>query len=112
MELDTQTPRTYTREERAEWVRRYRASGMGLKRFAAEHGLKLLQLHYWVYPKGASKRKRAAKTTPVFQEIPLAQALGGANWDAEVSLRDGTVARFRAGTDAAWMKSLLEALHP
>jgi transposase-like protein len=45
---DTRQQHAFTPEVRAEWVRRYRASGLGLKRFAAENGLEPLQLHYWV----------------------------------------------------------------
>jgi hypothetical protein len=48
-------------------VARYRASGLGLKRFAAEHSLAPGQLHYWVYAPGAVSQGTAV--APVFQEV-------------------------------------------
>lgn len=50
----THQQQAFTPEQHAEWVRRYRASGQGLKRFAAENGIQPLRLHYWVYPKRSS----------------------------------------------------------
>ena len=44
----------------------YRASGLGLKRFAAEHGLKVGQLHYWVYD--GRKPRVAEAAAPLFRE--------------------------------------------
>ncbi|MCP5518017.1 MAG: hypothetical protein H7A45_12265 [Verrucomicrobiales bacterium] len=49
MKDDAKGKGVVSRVQRARWVARYRASGMGLKRFAAEHRLPPGQLHYWVY---------------------------------------------------------------
>jgi len=36
-------------EESKEWVKRYRHSGMSVRRFAEENEIKLSQLNYWIY---------------------------------------------------------------
>ena len=106
------SPKEYSFQERAEWVSRYRASGIGLKRFAAANGLKLLQLHHWVYGKRSSAAKRLKTHLPAFREIRVAECLGAVPWSAEIGLRDGTVVRFRVDADPAWAAALLGALHP
>ena len=97
------------RGERARWVERYRASGLGLKRFAAEHGLKPGQLHYWVYTPGpASAAERGA---PVFQELRLTGSVtspGG--WAAEVVLPNDFTVRLREGAAPEWAGALVQAL--
>ena len=95
--------------ERARWVGRYRASGLGLKRFAEQHGLSVGRLHYWVY--GSSPGRAAKASAPVFQEVRLpGAAFTPAAWSAEVGLPDGTTVRLARGTDAGWMEALVECL--
>lgn len=95
--------------ERARWVRRYRTSGLGLKRFAQQHGLKAGRLHYWVY--GQDEPKVAEPPAAVFQEVRLPTTLATpASWSAEVGLPDGTTVRLVGGTDVAWTLSLIESL--
>ena len=95
--------------ERARWVERYRASGLGLKCFAAEHGLKPGQLHYWVYAPGSGSPTETV--APVFQEVRLTG--GGASaggWAAEVRLPDGVTVRLREGAAPGWAGALVAAL--
>jgi hypothetical protein len=97
------------RGERARWVERYRASGLGLKRFAAEHGLKPGQLHYWVYTPGPASA--AAGGAPVFQELRLTGSVtspGG--WAAEIVLLSGLTVRLRDGAASEWVGALVQAL--
>ncbi len=90
-------------------MERYRASGLGLKRFAAEHGLQPGQLHYWVYTPGpASAAERGA---PVFQELRLTGSVtspGG--WAAEIVLLSGVTVRLREGAAPEWAGALVQAL--
>jgi hypothetical protein len=98
-----------SRAERVRWVERYRASGLGLKRFAAEHGLQPGQLHYWAYTPGPVPA--AEPGAPVFQEVRLTG--GGASvggWAAEVVLPSGFTVRLRQGTAPGWAGALVEAL--
>ena len=98
--------------ERARWVREYRASGKGLKRFADEHGLSAGQLHYWVY--GGCVAKVTRSVAPVFQEVVLPAAMSAkqADWEAEIALTDGTRIRLSRGVDVAWAANLVKSLRP
>ena len=98
-----------SRSERARWVARYRASGLGLKRFAAEHGLPPGQLHYWVYAPGPVAA--TAGGTPVFQEVRWPESLTHpVGWAAEIVVSSGATVRLREGTAPAWAGALLQAL--
>lgn len=97
------------RSERARWVARYRASGLGLKRFAAAHGLAPGQLHYWVYAAGAAAH--GAAVAPVFQEVRLSGSVTSpSGWAAEVMLSSGATVRLREGTAPSWAGALIQAL--
>jgi len=95
--------------ERARWVAEYRASGLGLKQFAHENGLKESQLHYWVY--GAGRKRGADDAKPVFREVMIPSALSMAPaWSAEIALPDGLRVRLSPGADVAWVCTLVESL--
>jgi transposase-like protein len=106
-----------TPEEIAAILTRYRASGLGLERFAREHGIPPGRLHYWLYQKqsGEGSRRRTQPTqpalTPVFQEIQLAarpESVG--TWAAEVCLPRGVAVRFSPAATAQWIGSVVQAL--
>ncbi len=101
------------REERARWVRRYRESGVGLKRFAEQQGLRYSQLHYWIYGGQARARRRTAVepagSGPVFREL-IVPARSEREWAAEISLPDGTRLRLGHGADPVWVGALLDQL--
>lgn len=95
--------------ERARWIGRYRASGLGLKRFAERHGLSPGQLHYWVYQ--SPKREKPSTSVPMFQEVRLSAPTTAAGaWSAEVGLPDGTTVRLVRGVDVEWTQALVECL--
>ena len=96
-----------SREERAKWVKRYRESGLGLKDFAAEHGLKAGRLHYWVY--AAEPAPVAEAMAPVFREVRLAGSATATSvpWAAEVVLPSGIMLRLREGTEPGWAGALV-----
>lgn len=95
--------------ERARWVQQYRASGLGLRQFAERHGLRVGQLHYWVYQ---SRERRVTKAPrPVFQEVRWPAAVATpVSWSAEVGLPNGTTVRVVQGTDVTWALALVECL--
>lgn len=98
-----------SRSERARWVARYRASGLGLKRFAVEHGLSPGQLHYWVYAPGPVPTAEAG--APVFQEVRLSGSVTSpSGWAAEIVLSSGATVRLREGAAADWAGALIQAL--
>lgn len=98
--------------ERARWVRRYRESGLGMKRFAEEQGLRPTQLHYWIYGSRHSGRGSVVEepvAEPVFREYVVPRGLVG-DWNAEIALSDGTSLRLGRGADPAWVGALLDQL--
>jgi hypothetical protein len=101
-------------EEIAATIARYRASGLGLHRFAREQGISPSRLHYWVYHRKRGGRKAGlAKpaVAPVFQEIQLtARSESSGGWAAEVGLPGGRVVRFSASASAQWIGSIVQAL--
>jgi transposase-like protein len=95
--------------ERVRWVRRYRTSGLGLKRFAQRYGLNAGQLHYWVY--GLDQSKVPEPPAPVFREVRLPTTVRTSSaWSAEVGLAEGTTVRLVGGTDLSWTLALIESL--
>jgi hypothetical protein len=98
-------------------ISRYRASGVGVERFARENGLSPGRLHYWVYQKfrGSIKGRRPKGSRvvpgPVFQEVKLsANAAVTENWAAEVIWAGGVSIRFSAAAPPAWIGAVLGAL--
>jgi hypothetical protein len=97
-----------SRTERERWVARYRASGLGLQRFAAEHGLKAGRLQYWVY--GPGPVSHSVAVAPVFEEVRLGESAGSARWAAEILLPGAVTVRLREGPAAEWVGTLVQAL--
>src|SRR6266545_8047563 len=111
MKYNSNHNRVHTQEEISRWVSRYRASGLGLQRFAREHRIPTGRLHYWLYQKHRSKPAAPLSQAPVFQEVKLAACLAPAHsWAAEVSLSTGLAVRFTAAATPAWIGSVVEAL--
>jgi len=134
--------RTFPGEERAEWVSRFRSSGLTQPQFAQAHGLKLGTLQRWLYGRGlipAVKRKsprvgvevggtgptgrtagvlqRNRRLAPKagFQEVAMLPRWSddaSAEWAAEVTWPSGITVRFGARTEAAWIEALLGAVRP
>jgi len=109
-----------SQEEIAAWVERYRASSLGLRRFAEQNSLSVQRLRYWVYckgdPKGAEPEVKvtpvemaAVEVAPVFQEIKLPVSLPQQSWALEVSLPNGVAIRFSNLPKPVWLGSLLKA---
>ena len=104
-------------QEAAAILLRYRASGLGLTRFAREEGIPAGRLHYWLYQKHrAGGRRRSAKgeelvSAPVFQEVKLAGCLPlSSGWAVEISLPNGLITRFNPATSPVWIGAVVQAL--
>ena len=94
-------------------ISRYRISGLGLKRFAREHGISPTRLHYWVYQKSRGKARKACRAvrSPMFQEVKMAAGRPAMpSWAAEISLPTGVAIRFSAAAMPAWIVSVVQAL--
>jgi transposase-like protein len=104
-------------QERAAVVAAYRQSGLGLKRFAREHGIHPGRLHYWVYQKHPAPKPRPsvqklrADRPAVFQELKLQPSSGLLQgWAAEVSLARGLNVRFSGTASPDWIGAVVQAL--
>ena len=98
-------------------VAAYRQSGLSLKKFARERGIRPSRLHYWVYQKSQDAKPRSlpkelpADPTAVFQEVKL--EAGSAllqSWAAEVSLAPGLNVRFSGTARPDWIGAVVQAL--
>lgn len=107
--------RKYSKEEVAEVLARYRASGLTRVRFAQQEGISAGRLHYWVYGRDSS-RSRSSEVVKgsegsVFKEVKVAAVLPGiSRWAAEVSLPRGMAVRFSALSRPEWIGAVVQAL--
>ena len=112
MKNDRRAHRTYTPNEIAAWIRRYRASGVGLPAFAKQHDLPPGRLHYWVYQRRPAPHRQRGQPPTVFQELKLATGIPLSSWAVEISLPAGPVVRFSATATPDWMSAVIQALRP
>ena len=110
-------PLISTSKDMAAVVAAYRRSGLSLKQFARERGVRPTQLHYWVYqkkqaakPRPLVKEPRAARRA-VFQEVKLEAASALLpSWAAELSLARGLNVRFSGTASPEWIGAVIQAL--
>jgi transposase-like protein len=97
------TQRKRTREERAQLVARWKASGNTAREFGVRHGVKSTALYGW-----ARELKKESRS-PAFVEVHVREpeVAGGA---VEVVLANGRVVRVREVVDARVLRSVVEAL--
>jgi transposase-like protein len=91
--------------ERAEWVRRFKQSGLSQQGFAQRHGLKASSLRNWLYKRSAPPRAPRLVELP----NPLSIASPEAS-EAEVLLRSGHRVRLRGAAAGALVQWLGRAL--
>ncbi len=108
-------------EERREWIRKQRASGLSVAQFCRDNGLHEVNFHAWRHrfaklssqsPLGADKRAAGNQKLQAFVQLPLptlAAPASGASW-IEVSLADGLVVRVPASNLAA-LETVLRSLN-
>ena len=127
----------FSREERSQWISRFRSSGLTQAQFAQQHGLKVTTLRKWLYGRGPSlvlkrqpwmvsvgrdashpsgrtaalsHRKPPHAPTATFREVtvpPLGAGPACEGWAAEVTWPSGIRVRLRAGAEAGWIEALL-----
>ena len=96
-----------SKEEQAEWVRRFVESGLSLRKFSAQHALPRMSLWRWV---SRARQEGAAVETAAlagFTEIKFPPALERSDWVVELKLPNGTVLRLAPEVPAALLEQLL-----
>ena len=80
-------------DQRAQWLDRFRRSGLSQEGFARRYGLKVSRLRYWLY----HPRWRRASTSgaPRWQEIRINGWPAMPSWGAEISLPGGCTVRLQ-----------------
>jgi hypothetical protein len=96
------------RNERAEWITRYRSSGLRPAQFSEQYGLKLGTLRRWMQEEGHGSSLSASG----FQELVLPSVAAAGPWAAEVQLPDGVVVRLGVAATPSWIASLLKTVRP
>jgi len=96
-----------TEEEKAEWVRRFRESGLSFRKFSAQHAVPLMSLWRWANQPKDPQGVAASSARPEFEEIKLPASVVRSDWAAELSLPNGTVLRLSQEVPAAMLDQLL-----
>lgn len=96
----------FTPEERAQWVSRFRSSGLTQVQFTQQHGLKLTTLQRWLY--GRSLKHKRPKAT--FREIVVSPLGPSGAWAAEITWPHGGTVRLSAEAEVSWIEELLRAV--
>jgi transposase len=99
---------SFTPEERAEWVSRYRSSGQTQAHFAQQHGLKLTTLQWWIY----GPQRKQQHSTAAFREIAVSPPWSGGVWAAEVTWPSGMTVRLGASSRGLLDRSFVEGGAP
>ena len=99
-----------SKNERAEWITRYRSSGLRPAQFAEQHGLKLGTLRNWIQKEGHGSS--LGRETSGFQELLLPSVAAAGPWAAEVQLPGGVVVRLGVAATPSWIASLLKTVRP
>jgi hypothetical protein len=98
-----------TAAEKAEWVRRFGESGLSLRKFSAQYGLRWTSLWKWStrYPVGGLGEAQTAEGVD-FVEVSLPAPLSPhSGWAAELSFPNGNVLRLNGELASAVLKQLM-----
>ena len=117
MKHDCSEPLVPNPQEIATLISGYRASALGLERFAQKQGIPAGRLRYGLYQKHRAPhpspvaKPSGVALAPLFQEVKLAAGVApSTGWAAEISLPKGLAIRFSAGATPAWIGSAVQAL--
>ena len=98
--------RHYTREQREDFVVRFRSSGLSLSEFARRNNLKLPTLYQWIQ----QGKPGPGSAAPVFQEILLSPSRPSPAWTAELSVGSDLILRLGSATTPEFLAQLLQQL--
>jgi transposase-like protein len=93
-----------TSAEKAEWARRLEQSGLSLREFSAQYGLRLASLRNW---RVKYAQDNLAQAEPDFMEVQLPAALRAPAWSVELALGNGKVLRLNGEVPEGLLEQLL-----
>jgi len=109
--------------DRAEWVARWRASGLSGREFAEKHGLRASTLYQWAHrvdtADATAGRKHGAAKRPdlAFAEIKIRRERKSEHGEhaaprgvIEIVSRSGRVVRVQGDVDAGQLRAVLEVV--
>ncbi len=100
-----------TAAERAEWIKRYRESGLSVLQFCDEHKLAPQTLYQWLaknrLAQGAAPVAAGSEPLPTFREIKLEAPSSACAWAAELHHPSGLILRVGPNLPAALLEQLL-----
>ena len=95
-----------TSAEKAEWVRRFKESGLSLRKFSEQYGLRWGSLWRWTSKYSSAGVERA--NPPGFVEVQLPPALGSEPaWSVELTFANGNILRMCGAVPAGILQQVL-----
>ena len=91
-------------EHKAEWVRRFRESGMSYTQFSRQHGIRRASLCNWVNRQSPPAAEGCVRFTELKVPSPLLEC---ASWSAELTLANGNVLRLCGSVPPEILERLL-----
>jgi len=100
--------RTYSAAEKAEWVRKYRESGLSQREFSKQAAIEYMSLYRWARKLRESSQpgQKESKSSVAFAELKL-PATQPCDWAVELALANGTVLRLSKDTPSTLVDQLL-----
>ena len=94
-------------DEREQWIKRFKESGLSIRKFSATYNIPRMTLWRWVKSAQSGGVKVGDLSEVQFTEIQLPAGSGRSDWVAELALADGTVLRLTKEVPAAMLEQLL-----
>jgi hypothetical protein len=93
-----------TPQEKAEWARRFRESGLRQREFCQQHGLGMTTLQRWLLASGGTS---PSESPLEFKEVKLTPPLTSVSWVAELCRPNGIILRVGPNLPSALLEQLL-----
>jgi hypothetical protein len=93
-----------TAAEKAEWARRFDQSGLSLRDFSVQYGLRVASLRNWIVKYA---QDICEQPEPGFVEVPLPAVLRAPAWSVELVLGNGKVLRLNGEVPEGLLEQLL-----
>jgi len=108
-EAPARKSRTYSAAEKAEWVKKYRQSGLSQREFSKQAGIEYMSLYRWARKERERSKpaQQSVQSTVGFAELQLPASTQRSDWAVELALTNGTVLRLTKDTPPTLVDQLL-----